>query len=80
MRKAAHSEVYDLFRFYLIRARQKGRLKQADLAEKLGRPQAFVSRYETGERRLDVIEFLEVCRALSIDPAEILGKLKLPDE
>jgi transcriptional regulator with XRE-family HTH domain len=80
MRKASHSELYDLFRFYLTRARQRAGLKQSDLAEKLGRPQAFVSRYETGERRLDVIEFLEVARALAVEPAEILGKLKLPEE
>jgi hypothetical protein len=40
----------------------------------LKRPQSFVSKYERGERRLDVIEFGEVARALGIDPIRILDK------
>lgn len=50
-------------------------LTQADLAGRLGRPQSFVSKYETGERRLDVIEFLEVIEALAVDPAVVLAEL-----
>lgn len=42
---------------------------------RLGRPQSFVSKYETGERRLDVIEFLEVADALTLDPASIIAAL-----
>lgn len=43
-----------------------------DLALKLDKPQSFVSKYETGERRLDVLEFAEVCEALSLDAADFL--------
>jgi transcriptional regulator with XRE-family HTH domain len=50
-------------------------LTQAELAVRLGRPQSFVSKYETGERRLDVIEFLEVADALTLDPASIIAAL-----
>jgi hypothetical protein len=46
------------------------------LAKKLGRPQSFVSKFERGERRLDVIEFLEVAKALSVDPARMIVDLE----
>ena len=41
-------------------------LRQLDVAKRLREPQAFVSRYETGERRLDLLELREVCRAVGI--------------
>ena len=42
-------------------------LTQAELASRLHRDQTFVSKYETGERRLDILELRDVCRALSVD-------------
>lgn len=42
-------------------------LTQAGLASRLHRDQTFVSKYETGERRLDILELRDVCRALSVD-------------
>lgn len=56
-------------------ARETRKLTQADVASRLGKPQSFVSKYETGERRLDVIEFLAVCKALEIRPADVLKAL-----
>ncbi len=50
-------------------------MTQTALADKLGRPQSFVSKYERGERKLDVIEFVQVCRALGVDPSELLREL-----
>jgi transcriptional regulator with XRE-family HTH domain len=44
--------------------RQKAGLRQVDLADRLGRPQSFVSSYETGDRCLDVLELEQVCKAL----------------
>jgi ribosome-binding protein aMBF1 (putative translation factor) len=63
------------FRELLVEARQEASLSQAQLSARLKRPQSFVSKYERGERRLDVIEFGEVARALGIDPAKLLAKL-----
>ena len=60
----------------LLEARQKKGLTQIDVANFLGKPQSFVSKYESGERRLDVIEFIAVCKALSIDPAKIIKYLE----
>lgn len=48
-------------------------LTQEALAARLKRHQQFVSRYEAGERRLDVVEFCDVARALSLDPAAMLS-------
>lgn len=46
------------------------------LAEKLKRPQSFVSKYESGERRLDLIEFLDLARSLQADPHSIIDELE----
>lgn len=68
---------YDFFQKSLVEARQENNLTQQEVAFRLGRPQSFVSKYESGERRLDVIEFLEVCQALGITPRSILKKLEV---
>jgi transcriptional regulator with XRE-family HTH domain len=58
----------------LIDARKAGGLTQVELCSRLHRPQSFVSKYERGERRLDIVEFGEVASALSIDPVLFLAK------
>jgi DNA-binding transcriptional regulator YiaG len=59
----------------LVSARSAAGLSQVGLAARLKRPQSFVSKYESGERRLDVIEFVEICEILAVDPANILRGL-----
>lgn len=76
MARAAFSRRHEHFRKLLIEARQSVGLTQVALAKKLGRPQSFVSKFERGERRLDVIEFIDVARALAIDPARIVSDLE----
>ena len=73
--KSVFTQKYDRFRLFMIEARKSADLSQAELAKKLSRPQSFVSKYERGERRLDVVEFLEVARALGIDAVTVLKKL-----
>lgn len=68
MAKSVFTEDYESFRLLLVEARNSAGFTQIDLARKLARPQSFVSKYERGERRLDVIEFLEVANAIGIDP------------
>jgi transcriptional regulator with XRE-family HTH domain len=46
-------------------------VRQQVLAERLRRPQSFVAKYEGGERRLDVIEFITISRALGADPVKL---------
>jgi transcriptional regulator with XRE-family HTH domain len=60
----------------LIDARSKASLTQVGVANRLGRPQSFVSKYESGERRLDVVEFLEVCAAIGVDAVKVLRQVE----
>lgn len=55
-------------------ARKTQGLTQKDLAERLSVLQSFVSKYETGERRLDIIELLDICSALGIEIDDVLPK------
>jgi transcriptional regulator with XRE-family HTH domain len=50
-------------------------LTQSELASRLSRDQTFVSKYESGERRLDVLELREVCRAIGTDFVTFIRKL-----
>ena len=67
---------YKKFTELLAEDRLKVPLTQAALAKKLKRPQSFVSKFESGERRLDVIEFLEVMQAMGIKPTLFLRELQ----
>jgi transcriptional regulator with XRE-family HTH domain len=72
MGKSIHSPQHQKLRELLIAARKKAKLTQAEVAERLGRPQSFVAKYEGGERRLDVIELIEVAQALGADPGRLV--------
>jgi transcriptional regulator with XRE-family HTH domain len=54
--------------------RREAGLRQSDLAARLGRPQSFVSKYESGERRLDLIELRQVCQAVGISLEEFVRR------
>jgi transcriptional regulator with XRE-family HTH domain len=62
--KAIHSQEHKRLIALLRRARERSGLRQQDVADALGVPQSFVSKYESGERRLDLIELRQVCEAL----------------
>jgi len=74
--KSVFTGEYDKFRRLLIEARAGAGLTQVEVAERLSRPQSFVSKYENGERRLDVIEFLQVTRAIGVDAGRLIKKLE----
>ncbi|MBX9788453.1 MAG: helix-turn-helix domain-containing protein [Pirellulales bacterium] len=75
MTGSIYTRRYQRFCQLLVESRRAKGLSQTALADKLGRVQTFVSKYERGERRLDVVEFLDVARALGSDPHEILRQL-----
>jgi transcriptional regulator with XRE-family HTH domain len=66
---------YEHLRSELKKARLAGELHQIDLAKKLKKPQSFISKVESGERNLDVVEFTTYCIALDLDPAKFFKKL-----
>lgn len=45
------------------------------LAKRVKRPRSFIAKYETAERRLDVVEFLELTNAIGVDPHRLIRKL-----
>lgn len=59
----------------IIEARQASGLSQRDLAERLGKPRSFVSKIESRERRLDIVEFLALADGLGLEPRELLAKV-----
>lgn len=62
-----HEASYRLLLERIRSVRRAADITQAELAEKLGTDQSFVSKYERGERRLDVVELRGICLALGID-------------
>jgi transcriptional regulator with XRE-family HTH domain len=59
----------------LVAERKRQGLSQEQLAGRLDRQQHFVSRYETGERRLDVAEFADVASALGLKPSALIAEI-----
>ena len=66
-----HPEAVRL-RQHLRAMRRQARLTQTALAVRLNRTQQWVYKYEVGERRLDVIEFIQIAKAIGFDPSDFL--------
>ena len=71
MQKSLKSAEYARLIEILVAVRHASGVRQQALAKKLGRPQSFVAKYEGGERRIDVIEFIAIARALGADPVKL---------
>ena len=80
MPKSLFTDGYALMIDALIAARKEAAMTQTQLSERLGRPQPFISKVERGVRRIDVIEFYAIARALRRDPIELFADIvrKLP--
>ncbi len=75
--KSTHSKEYQQALAALISARKDRQILQTELAQQLGKPQSFVSKFEGRERRLDVVEFIAVCRAMKVNPVTMLRQAGL---
>src|SRR5260370_10896464 len=73
--KSVHSPDQAAFCELMIGARKAAGLTQHALARRLNKPQSFVAKYEGGERRLDVVEFITIARALEVDPLKLMTML-----
>ncbi len=65
-----------LLRSLLIERREALSLRQIELANRLGVPQSFVSKYENGERRLDILELRQICLAMEMSLREFVERLE----
>ncbi|KRW97727.1 helix-turn-helix domain-containing protein [Paracoccus kondratievae] len=63
----------------LKQARLDAGLTQTELAERLKRPQSFVAKYENGERRIEVVELVEIATAMGSDPRDIVQIVREAD-
>jgi transcriptional regulator with XRE-family HTH domain len=59
----------------MVAARKQAGLTQDELARRLKRPQSFIAKYEGGERRIDVVEFVAIVQAIEADPLKLLRDL-----
>jgi ribosome-binding protein aMBF1 (putative translation factor) len=75
LRKTLRSRGHQSLIHILVEARKKAGMTKRDLAARIKRPHSFVGRMEAGERRVDVIEFIEIARVLGADPKELFGRL-----
>ena len=75
LHKSVHSAGQTAFCELMVKARRSAGLTQQELAKRLHRPQSFVAKYEGGERRVDVVEFVEICKAIEADPNKLLRVL-----
>lgn len=74
--KSGSDETYERFTQQLTEARKQSGLSQQEVADRLGRPQTYVSKCERGTRRMDVVEFLEMADVIGFDPIAFLKKLR----
>jgi len=75
MTRSALTESYASVLKQLRILREARGVSQVELARRLGRTQPFVSYIERGERRIDVVEFCAICRAMDLDPTEIFAQV-----
>lgn len=67
---------YIALRQELVRARLRAGITQLQLAEMLYKAQSFVSKVETGERYLDVMDFVAWCEAVDASTEDLLEKVR----
>jgi transcriptional regulator with XRE-family HTH domain len=76
MPRTLGSPKHEALRAFIRTKREKAGLTQHQLAKKLGRSQSYVATIETGQRRIDVVEFIDLAAVLGFDPAAAVRHLK----
>ncbi len=66
---------HEVLRAFLVKARKTAGLTQAAVAKSLGRHQSFVATVESGQRRIDVVELLDLAKAIGFDPHAAINEL-----
>lgn len=79
MKTSVNSPEYVQLREFLTTARIRAEITQQDLASALGKHQSFVSKYERGDRRVDVVEFTKICVALGLEPHREINRVLQPE-
>lgn len=75
MRTELYSDEHRKLRDVLKRERLAAGLRQSDLAQRTGRSQAYISKFEKGDLRLDVVDFMRFCKTIGCDPHQIMDEV-----
>ncbi len=75
MTESVHSSSYSKFIAVLVAARRGAGFTQQEIAERLGKPQSYVAKIEGGERRLDVVEFIALAKAINVNPKTLFANV-----
>jgi transcriptional regulator with XRE-family HTH domain len=75
MSRTLQSPRHEALRAFLVERRKKAGLTQAQIAKRLGRHQSFVAIIESGQRRIDVIELVDLAEAIGFDPHAALRRV-----
>lgn len=75
MRGDIFSAEHQKLREVLRRERLAAGLRQSDIAKETNRSQAYISKFEKGDLRLDVIDFVRVCQSIGCDPHAVLREI-----
>jgi transcriptional regulator with XRE-family HTH domain len=75
VKKSIYSEKHTKLCEILTEGRKKAGLTQQELAKMIGKQQSFVAKYEGGERRLDLIELIEISNRIGLDLLSVVKKL-----
>jgi transcriptional regulator with XRE-family HTH domain len=62
-------------RDFIVEKRREAGLTQHQVSERLSRPQSFIASVETGQRRVDVVELLDLAKAIGFDPLEAVRRV-----
>ena len=76
--KTIYQERYLKLMQALVQARKQAGLTQMQVAEKLDKPQSYIAKVEGADRKLDVMEFVELCEVINQDPCTLIQYLKNP--
>ena len=77
MPKSVRTSEYRKLLQELKKCQDEVALTQIDMANKLGKPQSYISKVLSGERRMDVLELMQICDILEVETAELLAKIKV---
>ncbi len=82
MPKSVFTDGYSTLLEVLIDARKASHVTQVELAKRLRKPQPWVSKYESGVRRIDVVEFVAITRSLGLKPDKVFERVlaRLPKQ
>ena len=75
MTNSTHTDAYQNFAAILKQARLDAKLTQQEVADRLGKPQSYVAKLENSERRIDVVEFIQLANAMGIDPKDLFERV-----